>query len=213
MSDSHLIDHIVIGARTRSEGQAAVEPLLGVDLPLGGEHPAMGTHNCVMQAGGQTYFELIAVNPEAAAPSRPRWFSLDDEVTMNRLAERPRALCWVVSVPDLDQLVRNSPVPLGRITEMSRGTLNWRLTITDDGMLPQSGLVPVFIEWPDGINPSHSQQDKNVRLETILLSTPQPDTLQQTLTALGCEHLATITKGDPSLRFEMSTPRGRVILD
>ena len=35
-----------------------------------------------------------------------RWYTLDDPVTTTRLAERPRAMCWVASVPDLDEATR-----------------------------------------------------------------------------------------------------------
>ena len=36
------IDHLVIGARTLTEGVNYVKDLLGVDMPFGGVHPKMG---------------------------------------------------------------------------------------------------------------------------------------------------------------------------
>ncbi len=76
----HKIDHIAIGTSSLEQGIAAMKQSLGVELPRGGKHDTMSTHNCVMQAGNDSFFELIAIDPEAPAdPGRTRWFSLDEE--------------------------------------------------------------------------------------------------------------------------------------
>ena len=88
------IDHFAIGADSLEQGIADMEAKLGVSVPRGGKHDAMSTHNCVMQAGNESFFELIAIDPEAPAdPGRVRWFTLDNQSTQERLRERPRALC------------------------------------------------------------------------------------------------------------------------
>ena len=108
------IDHFAIGANTLDEGEIAIEAITGVTVPRGGKHEAMSTHNCVMQAGNESFFELIAIDPEAPSdPGRIRWFTMDDSATHARLLERPRALCWVVGTDSLDEIVANSPVDLG----------------------------------------------------------------------------------------------------
>jgi len=47
------IDHIAVAAGSLEAGVAYVEEALGVVMPKGGEHPAMATHNHLMQLGDQ----------------------------------------------------------------------------------------------------------------------------------------------------------------
>ena len=70
------IDHFAIGAASLEQGVAALKSTLGVEVPRGGKHDAMSTHNCVAQAGNERFLEIIAVDPEAGDPGRPRWFTL-----------------------------------------------------------------------------------------------------------------------------------------
>lgn len=210
---NNKIDHFAIGAASLEQGVAALKGTLGVEVPRGGKHDAMSTHNCVMQAGNESFFELIAIDPEAPAPGRTRWFTLDDPQTQARLTERPRALCWVVNTDDLDGVIAASPVDLGEVVDFARGDRTWRLTVPQDGSLPMGGLLPAFIEWSPGPQPSTGQQDLGVTLTRVHLRHPDPDALMATLKALSVDHLATVTKGDAALSFELQTPRGTVVLD
>lgn len=207
------IDHFVVGCHTLAEAKNDMQSQLGVIMPDGGKHPMMSTHNALLQAGGDIYFELIAIDPDAPPPVRVRWFSLDDPATQNHFEKRPRALCWVVSVSDLDELVAKSPVDLGEILSVSRGDLSWRLTVPEDGHLPMDGLLPAFIEWPDGQNPCHRMADMGVRLQHITISYPEPEQISKLFATLEIDGLANIVAGEKALRFEISTPHGDVILD
>ncbi len=211
---NNKIDHIAIGADNLDQGTADMETKLGVVVPRGGKHEAMSTHNCVMQTGNESFFELIAIDPEAPAdPGRVRWFTLDNPATKTRLSDRARALCWVVRTDDLDSVVAASPVDLGEVVSLSRGDLSWRLTVPEDGSLPMGGLLPAFIEWSPGPHPSTAQQDLGVRLNKVMLSHPNPAELQDILKALHVDHLASISKGNMGLSFELSSPKGNVVLD
>ncbi len=210
---AHQLDHIAIGATSLESGNAYLTEQLGVTIPTGGKHDMMGTHNCLMQLGQSRYFELISIDANAPAPNRPRWFSLDDDRTNARLAERPRALCWIVATPNLDDLVANSPVDLGEILELQRDDLRWRLTVPKDGSLAMAGLIPCFIEWPASMHPSHNMADLGVTLEQIILSHPEPETLARLLNALEVDHLCTINQGNASVSFALNCPHGIVILD
>lgn len=207
------IDHFAIGAATLEQGVAAMSKKLGVEVPQGGKHDAMSTHNCVMQSGNESFFELIAIDPEAPEPGRARWFTLDDANTQAKLAERPRALCWVVNTDDLDELITASPVDLGEVVDFQRGERTWRLTVPKDGSLPEGGLLPAFIEWSPGPHPSTGQQDLGVKLSKVKLSHPEPEAFTRILDKLQISHLAEVTKGDAGLSFELETPNGQVILD
>ncbi len=208
------IDHFAIGADTLDQGVAAMEAKLGVTVPRGGKHDAMSTHNCVMQSGNESFLELIAIDPDAPAdPGRVRWFTLDDPSTKTKLAERPRALCWVVGTDDLDAVIAASPVDLGEVVLFTRGDRSWRLTVPKDGHLPMGGLLPAFIEWSPGPHPSTGQQDLGVTLDKVQLTHPNPDELSAILKTLQVDHLAEVSVGDPSLSFAVNTPDGAVVFD
>lgn len=207
------IDHFAIGAASLDQGVVAMRSALGVEVPAGSKHVAMSTHNCVMQAGNESFFELIAIDPDAPDPGRVRWFTLDDPRTQARLAERPRALCWVVGTDDLDGVIAASPVDLGEIVDFQRGDRTWRLTVPRDGSLPEGGLIPAFIAWSPGPHPSTGQQDLGVRLKIVNLTHPDPDTLRAVFEALKISHLAQIEEGDRALAFTLETPNGLVVLD
>jgi Glyoxalase-like domain len=210
---TNRVDHFTIGTASLEEGVAALRGVLGVDIPRGSKHTAMSTHNCVTQAGNESFLELLAIDPDAPDPGRARWFSMDDPAARRRISERPRALCWVVNTDDLDRVVATSPVDLGEIVHFSRGERTWRLTVPKDGHLPENGLVPAFIEWSPGPHPSSAQQDLGVRLDRVRLTHPEPETLRSKLKALGVDHLASISEGAAGLAFELRCPKGLVIVD
>ena len=66
----------------------------------------MGTHNQLLAIGSpafpRTYLEIIAIDPDAPAPTRRRWFDLDDPAVRARLRERPRQLHVVARCTGLD---------------------------------------------------------------------------------------------------------------
>lgn len=206
------IDHIVVGAETLKSGGAAMESALGVAVPAGSKHEAMSTHNRVMQIGGSAFFELIAVDPEAPDPGRPRWFSLDDPATRARLALAPRPLTWVVNTPDLDALVAASPVDLGEIVDFRRGDRTWRLTVPRNGGLLMGGVLPHFIEWSPGPHPSTAQQDLGVRLACVTVRVADTAHLKTLFKSLSVSHLATIVSGEPGVAFTLETSSGPVTL-
>ncbi|QMU59178.1 MAG: VOC family protein [Boseongicola sp.] len=207
------IDHFAIGAASLEQGVEAMKEALGVEVPRGGKHDAMSTHNCVMQSGNSSFFELLAIDPDAGDPGRARWFSMDEDRTKARIAERPRALCWVVNTDDLDGVIAASPVDLGEVVDFRRGDRTWRLTVPTDGHLPEGGLLPAFIEWSPGPHPSSGQQDLGVKLDKVRVTHPDPDQFKSILKMLCIDHLAEVQQGDSALAFELSSPNGIVTLD
>lgn len=131
------LDHIVIGAATLEQGVTYIRETLGIEIPPGGEHFHMGTHNHLMQLGNEIFLEVMAINPKAVAPNRPRWFGLDDPFIKAQLEYQPRLLTWVVNTPDialLQQTLLNQQNtfsfgaiaprnPPGVIESMSRGDI------------------------------------------------------------------------------------------
>ena len=207
------IDHFTVGTHDLAAGQAALQQSLGLAVPNGSKHDAMSTHNSVCQSGNESFFEMIAVDPEAPNPGRTRWFTLDNPATQDHIALRPRALCWVVNTSDLDAVVAASPIDLGEVVDFQRGDRTWRLTVPKDGSLPEGGTVPAFIEWSPGPHPSSGQQDIGLNLNEVRLTHPDPEHLRGILKALQVDHLATVQEGPLGLSFDITTPSGGALLD
>lgn len=170
---AHL-DHLVIAARTLKEGRAWLEGRLGVKMQAGGEHTAFGTHNLLLSLGPSAYLEVIAINPAAPAPSRPRWFGLDTPDLARKLEAGPALIHWVARVP----------APPADALELSRGDNRWALTVPPDGSLPLDGVAPSLIYWHTPPPPTRLP-DAGVRLATLRLGTPEPAPLRQLLDQLG----------------------------
>ena len=99
------IDHVVIGAANLISGTSILENKLNTKFSPGGEHQVMGTHNKLLKLQSNMYLEVIAHNPDADIPSRPRWFSLDESNIKEKIKNSPRALCWVLEVDNLEDTV------------------------------------------------------------------------------------------------------------
>jgi hypothetical protein len=208
------LDHFAIAATDLASGTAWLEARLGVQLAPGGVHPRMGTHNRVLRLGDGVYLELIAIDPAAPPPGRPRWFGLDEPVLAARLAERPRLVAWVAATDDLEAAVAASPFPHGPAHEMTRGDLVWRITIPDDGAAVEGGAVPTLIEWPADVHPTKRMLDAGCSLERLTIRHAEPGRIREGLAAFGLDDPALhVAKGAPSLAATIITPAGRVTID
>lgn len=209
-------DHLVLAASKLEDGIAHVEQALGVTLPFGGKHPLMGTHNALMQLGGTCFLEIIAVDPRAPAPSRPRWFSLDDPGVKEAIAERPRLLTWVCRTDNLEAIVRTSPADPGPVEEGRRGDLVWHITIPNDGSIPMGGAFPTLIQWPESLGengPAPRMADLGCRLESLTITHPDDAALRGGLEAIGVQAPVTVARGrSPALTARMATPGGTRII-
>jgi len=148
------IDHIVIGADNLISGTRILENKLNTKLLPGGEHKVMGTHNKLLKLQTEIYFEVISINPNVDPPSQPRWFSLDELDTKEKIKKSPRSLCWVLAVDNIEDAVHNCGYYPGEILQLSRGDLTWKVTVPSDGSLIGNGVFPFLIEWPKNIHPS-----------------------------------------------------------
>ncbi|MGB8424371.1 MAG: VOC family protein [Desulfobacterales bacterium] len=186
------IDHLVIGAANLAQGVNYVKEYLGVDMPYGGEHPKMGTHNHLMRLGSDMFLEVIAINPAGESPENPRWYGLDDPFVGCRLAARPALLTWVVNTNNIGELLKQAKIDFGEATALSRGALNWSFGLPDDGRLLAGGMLPYAIEWPIGTHPSKNMADAGCRFKGLEIYHPYPVWLQSVLDSIGAGDLAKI---------------------
>lgn len=210
------LDHLVIAARSLEEGIAHLEDGFGVRVPVGGKHPLMGTHNCLMQIGGGAFLELIAIDPDAPEQTRPRWYNLDNIQLQARIAKRPALLTWVVRTDDIAGAATASPITPGPIEEGQRGDRVWKITIPEDGSMPEGGLFPTLIEWHDFDGPALDMPDLGCRHEALTIYHNDPEHLTAALGAFGADALVQVepanAKNTPGLIALLNTPRGPVEL-
>jgi hypothetical protein len=209
-----VLDHLVVAAATLEQGSRFLEPLLGVLLQPGGKHALMGTHNRLLRLDRGAYLELIAIDPDAPPPARPRWFGLDTAAMRARIAERPRLIHWVAQTDDIDAALLACPLPLGAPTDLSRGDLRWRFALSDDGSMPLDGMAPDVIQWLGSAHPTQRLPDAGLALLSLQATHPRADVLRHVLETLGFDGAVNALEGAaPALHAQLRTPRGEIWLD
>jgi hypothetical protein len=178
-------DHLVLAARDLDRGASWLEDQLGVPLAAGGRHTRMGTHNRLLGLGEGFYLELIAIDPQAPSPGRPRWFELDCREDLP--FDRPRLVHWVVRSDDIRRDAAACCEPLGEILQMERGDYRWRISVPSDGRLPGAGLVPTLIQWDVPFHPASRLPDRACRLMKLEGVHPEPARVREALASLGLE--------------------------
>jgi len=205
------IDHITVTAPSLAVGAAYVQKALGIAPQVGGEHPRMGTHNLLLRLGDALFLEVIAINPQAPAPGRPRWFELD------RLAPDalPTLSTWVARTPDIRASAAAAAEQLGEIEPMSRGALDWLITIPADGSVPLDGVAPALIEWQAATHPAARLEDKGLELVQLEIFHPAPVRVERLLASLELDGMFAVRslaadslRTAPYLRAHIQTPQG-----
>lgn len=174
---SWQVDHLVVGAATLEQGAAWCAATLGVLPGPGGKHPLMGTHNLLLAIGSQafprSYLEIIAIDPQAAAPQRRRWFDLDDPALRATLAAGPRLIHWVARCDDVAAecaALAVAGVDRGEVLQAERdtprGLLRWRIAVRPDGQRLFGGALPTLIEWGE-VHPAGSLPASAVQLASL----------------------------------------------
>lgn len=215
------LDHLVVAARTLDEGVSWCEAVLGITPGPGGRHPLMGTHNRLFgipsPAFPQAYFEIIAIDPDARAPARARWFGLDAAPTH----AAPRLLHFVARTADiraacaaLAALGEDPGTPSAASRATPQGELRWQISVREDGGLRHGGALPTLIEW--GVShPADDMPGSGVTLASLSVQAAEPDALNAAYAALGLSEVR--VQADPGalaprLCASLDTPRGRVVL-
>ena len=202
------IDHLVITTPILEAGAEFVVQTLGVTPQVGGEHPRMGTHNLLLRLGDSQYLEIIAPNPKEPPPDRPRWYGLDSLPPYTK----PALTTWVARTDDIRSAAAESSEPLGEIEAMSRGPLNWLITIPSDGVVPLDSAAPALIEWQTDVHPAKKLPNQGLSLGLLEIFHPEPARVLRLLSSLGlAEQISVLSPfgGDaPHLVAHINTPHG-----
>ena len=226
------IDHLVVMAASLDEGVQWCEHTLGITPGPGGEHEKYGTHNRLFKIASPefplAYFEIIAINPLAVIPKRaqvPRWFDMDDAALQKAVAQGPRLVHFVSSTEDVKaarHVLRTQGIERGQVVHASRksskGTLNWQITVREDGERLFNGCMPTLIQWgkpeatdPLRLHPRNSLPRSGVTLQSLTVSHPSGAKLQAAFDAIGLANIA-IETGPANLVASLQTPKGLVQL-
>jgi hypothetical protein len=207
-----FLDHITVTAHSLDDGGAFVRDTLGVAPQVGGEHPRMATHNLLLRLGNATFLEVIAPDPSVPAPGRPRWFALD---TLGPQSA-PSLATWVVRTTDIRAAVCEAYEPLGAVEAMSRGVLDWLITIPADGSIPLDGVAPALIEWHSDTHPAVNLEDKGLSLVKLEILHPEPDRVSRLLRSLVLDAAVSVSGVPagvkPHLVAYIETPQGLKVL-
>ncbi|HTD04737.1 VOC family protein, partial [Undibacterium sp.] len=162
--------------------------------------------------GESVYLEVIAVDPGAPAPGRPRWFGLD----ALQPGSPPRLATWVVRSDDIAAGNAASSEALGKIEPMSRGALNWQITVPEDGSLSLGGTAPALIQWEAGAHPASRMPDLGLTLTRLELFHPEPERVSALLSSLDMDGPLVVTALAPGQApypaAHIQTPQGLRIL-
>ena len=212
------LDHLVIAADSLAQGVAWCEATLGVVPGPGGTHALMGTHNRLLkiatEAYPNAYLEIIAIDPDAPAPGRARWFGLDAADLRERLRSGPRLIHMVARSTMLDMhrwgLITvgqrpGDPLSAGRDTP--QGRLEWQILLRADGGLDCGGALPTLLQWR-GRHPTETMPDSGVTLRGLALN-GVPNRARDVLRLRG---VAVSSSPGPALRATLATPLGEVTL-
>ncbi len=165
-------DHIAIAAENLAEGVEYLEDSLGVTMAPGGEHVLMGTHNRLLGLLDGLYLEVIAINPDAPDPGRPRWFDLDN------FRGAPRITNWILRCDDLAASLGTLPIRAGEPVALSRGDLRWQMAVPRDGKLPYDNMAPALIEWEGDAHPANRLPASGLRMTGFDIQHPEAGALK-----------------------------------
>lgn len=204
------LDHLTVIAPTLAEGVAHVQACLGLDVPFGQRHLYMGTHNHLLQLGGATYLEIVALDPEGAAPPCPRWFALDNQGQVRADWDAGRRLRgWVARTNAIGPVIAGREHVFGRTVALPWAEPLFDFAIPEDGSLPLGGAAPSIIDRRGKARSMATMADLGARLVSFSLEHPDAVAIAKLYRELGIDHPPAIVHGNElRYRAQIETPAG-----
>ena len=154
---------------------------------------------------------MIAIDPDAKAPGRPRWFDLDAPAMQAALADHPQLIGWVARTDDIDDALLRTTIALGPSQTMTRGDFSWRITIPEDGSRAAGGVLPTLIQWSTDAHPSDRLPEAGVTLSRSRPRIRSPTRFAPRSKALRLSDALKVTyAAAPRIAAMLRTPRGLV---
>jgi hypothetical protein len=204
------LDHLTVIAPSLIAGVEHVRNCLDLDVPFGQRHAYMGTCNHLLQLGDAVYLEIVAIDPEADAPNRRRWFGLDDQAKVRSDWEDGRRLRgWVARTHAIDAIIATDGDIFGEKVSLPPLNSSFDFAIPKDGSLPLDGAAPSIIDRRGKPRAMNTIADLGARLKSFTLDHPDPDGIKALYAALAVDRPPEIMDG-PSLRYraQIETPAG-----
>ena len=204
------LDHITVIAPSLAEGVLHVRNCLDLDIPFGQRHAYMGTYNHLLQLGDTVYLEIVALDPEADAPDRRRWFGLDDQDKVRSDWEDGRRLRgWVARTDEIDAIISTRGGIFGEKVPLPTVNSSFDFAIPNDGSLPLDGAAPSIIDRRGKPRSMATIADIGARLGSFTLEHPNPAAVEALYRALAVDRPPEIEQG-PRLRYRahIETPAG-----
>ena len=204
------LDHLTVIAPTLAEGVAHVRACLDLDLPFGQRHAYMGTHNHLLQLGGATYLEIVALDPQGDEPPCARWFGLDDQRQVRADWDAGRRLRgWVARTDAIDTVIAGRDHIFGRKVALPWAEPLFDFAIPEDGSLPLGGAVPSLIDRRGKARSMTTMADLSARLLSFLLEHPDAAAIARLYRELGLDRQPAIVHGNElRYRAQIETPAG-----
>jgi hypothetical protein len=204
------LDHLTVVAPSLAEGVAHVRACLDIDVPFGQRHRDMATHNHRLRLGESVYLEIIAVDPEAPQPERPRWFGLDDRNAVRKAWDDGfRLRGWVARTNEIDAVLSGREELLGSKTRLTAGDAFFHFAIPADGSLPLGGIAPSVIDRGGRPPPVAAIADFGAILQSLIVEHPDPEKVAELYATLAIDQPPKARKGDVfRYRASIQTPDG-----
>ena len=117
---------------------------------------------------------------------------------------------------DIDKVTNATDLELGVVEEMSRGTLEWQITIPPDGRLPSHGIAPAVIQWKGELHPASKLAESSVSLLQVVGYHPDARRITALLNAASFAGPFSVVEpldGVPiGLTATFQTPKGLIVL-
>lgn len=204
------LDHLTVISPTLAEGVEHVRACLDLDVPFGGRHDYMGTHNHRLQLGASTYLEIVALDPDGVDPGRARWFGVDAHQRINADWEQGRRLRgWVANTQSLGAIMSDHPEIFGEEAPLPPDAPTFAFSIPRDGSLPLDGAAPSLIDHRGDASYIDTIPDLGARLISFSLQHPDPTAIANLYQSLDIDRPPAIQRGT-EIRYQavIATPDG-----
>jgi len=204
------LDHLTVIAPSLAEGVLHVRNCLDLDVPFGQRHAYMGTYNHLLQLGDTVYLEIVALDPEADAPDRPRWFGLDDQNKVRCDWDEGRRLRgWVARTDTIDAIIAGRGDIFGEKVPLPTVNASFDFAIPNDGSLPLDGAAPSLIDRRGKPRAMATIVDLGARLRSFTLAHQDPAAVEALYRALTVDRAPDIRRGSKlRYRAQIETPAG-----